>query len=118
MASRKKKKPATALVSERASNAESLGSGLKLKDSAARAAPQVASKERACQRSQLKRTRRTETLHQAERRDQQIIEAVEHDHPQLVRHVLYMMLLCDANEALWPDIARDLAGKLERRGPS
>lgn len=93
VASRKKKKPASARSRKRASEGESLRSGLKPKDRAARSAPQVGRAavrhERVYQTSTIKRDRRTRA--RIDQLDRQIIDALERDHPQSVRHVFYLM---------------------------
>ena len=119
MAIRKKKKPASARSRKRASKAESLGSGLKPKDRAAHSAPQVAPAarhKRVYQASRLKRTRRTKL--QVEH--QQIIDALERDHPQSVRHVFYLMTNPRLPESVPKDTGYDVVQircvKLRRAG--
>jgi hypothetical protein len=91
MAPRKKEKAAPARSKGRPSNhnKEQLFGLLKPIDSAARAAPQAASKESVYRTSRLRRTRRTKL--QVERLDQLIIDALQRDHPHSVRHVFYRM---------------------------
>jgi hypothetical protein len=121
MATRTLKKPASARSRKRASKAESLGSGLKPKDRSARSAPQVAAvarHKRVYQASRLKRTRRTKL--QVERLDRQIIDALERDHPQSVRHVFYLMTNPRLPEPVPKDIGYDVVQvrcvKLRRAG--